>query len=227
MSLLALFNPKLAIDVVVKNRYLLSQIVRRNIASRYRGSALGLIWSVAQPLAMLGVYTFVFSFIFKVRWGVDTEGRGTVAIILFCGLAVFNIFSESLTICCSVIHINPNYVKKVIFPLEILPLCQVISTVILGMIWFGHLWKVTHHAPSSSSVQVMIECLGHYVCHHFLCRTHVHYDVSLGNMISNVMISNVNVPGFLMICLVLCPGSSGRVVLEQNNWLLACLLELS
>ena len=98
---------------------------------------------------------------------------------------------------------------------------------LLGMIWFGHLWKVTHHAPSSSSVQVMIECLGHYVCHHFLCRTHVHYDVSLGNMISNVMISNINVPGFLMICLVLRPGSGGRVVLEQNNWLLACLFEFS
>ena len=121
----------------VKHRSLLWQFVKRNIAVRYRGSMLGLIWSLVQPLMMLCVYTFVFSVIFKARWGVEHGGgRGAFAIILFCGMAIFNIFSESVGGACNVIVGNTNLVKKVIFPLEILPLAQTLSTFILGMIWF-------------------------------------------------------------------------------------------
>lgn len=122
---------------VFRNRTLLSQFVKRNIAVRYRGSMLGLVWSFVQPLMMLSVYTFVFSVVFKARWGVDVGGgRGAFAIVMFCGMAIFNIFSESVNTCCGVVTGNPNLVKKVIFPLEVLPVAQTVSSFILGMVWF-------------------------------------------------------------------------------------------
>ena len=132
-----LWNPLLFFQIIWTNRFLLRSLVVRNIASRYRGSFLGLIWSFVHPLMMLCVYTFVFSVVFKARWGIDTGGgRGAFAIIMFCGMAMFNIFSESVSNSCGVVVDNPNFVKKVIFPLEILPLAQVAASLILGMVWF-------------------------------------------------------------------------------------------
>lgn len=132
-----LWNPLLFFQIIWTNRFLLRSLVVRNIASRYRGSFLGLIWSFVHPLMMLCVYTFVFSVVFKARWGIDTGGgRGAFAIIMFCGMAMFNIFSESVSNSCGVVVANPNFVKKVIFPLEILPLAQVAASLILGMVWF-------------------------------------------------------------------------------------------
>ena len=124
---------------VVKNRSLFAQMTKRNVEMRYRGSALGLVWSFVQPLMMLCVYTFVFSVVFKSRWGVDVsvgDSRGAFAVIMFCGMALFNLFAESINMSCGSIVGNPNLVKKVIFPLEILPLAQVATTFILGMAWF-------------------------------------------------------------------------------------------
>ena len=121
--------------VAVRNRSLLWQFVKRNIAVRYRGSMLGLVWSFVQPLMMLCVYTFVFSVVFQARWDVKLTDKGAFAIIMFCGMALFNIFSESVSLCCGVITGNPNFVKKVIFPLEILPLTQTIACFSLGMVW--------------------------------------------------------------------------------------------
>lgn len=123
--------------IALQHRSLLWQLIKRNIAVRYRGSMLGLVWSFVQPLMMLCVYTFVFSVVFKARWGMDTGGsRGAFAIIMFCGMALYNIFAESVSLCCGVIVSNPNFVKKVIFPLEILPLAQTVSTFILGTVWY-------------------------------------------------------------------------------------------
>ncbi len=138
VDLVKLFNPLIGIKIILENRDLLFQLVKRNIAARYKGSTLGLFWSLVQPLMMLTVYTFVFSVIFKARWGIDnSDSKTAFAIIMFCGMAVFNIFSESVTGSCSLITGNPNYVKKVIFPLEILPVAQVSAAAILGIIWFG------------------------------------------------------------------------------------------
>ena len=123
----------------VKNRTLFVQMTKRNIETRYRGSALGLVWSFVHPLMMLCVYTFVFSVVFQSRWGVDVsvkDNKGAFAVIMFCGMAMFNLFSESINMSCGSIIGNPNLVKKVIFPLEILPLTQVATTFILGMAWF-------------------------------------------------------------------------------------------
>ena len=137
MKKYSLFNPLLSINVLIQNWDLLVQLTKRNIAMRYRGSALGLFWSFAQPLMMLGVYSFVFGIVFKARWGEGIEtGGAAFPVIMFCGMAVFNIFSESVNNCTSVIVGNPSYVKKVIFPLEILPLTVVAASFIFGLAWF-------------------------------------------------------------------------------------------
>src|SRR5689334_24909465 len=102
------------------NRQLIWQMTRREVAGRYRGSLLGLAWSFLNPLLMLLVYTFVFSVIFKSRWGVNiNESKIDFAIILFAGMIVFGLFSEIVNRAPGLIISNVNYVKKVVFPLEI------------------------------------------------------------------------------------------------------------
>lgn len=134
----ALLNPMLGVRIVVRHWDLLRQMLRRNIAMRYRGSVLGLVWSFILPLVMLAVYTFVFGVVFKARWGIESlEGnRAAFPLIMFCGMAVFNIFSESVNAGTSAVLGNPNYVKKVIFPLELLPLCSVLTAFAFGLAWF-------------------------------------------------------------------------------------------
>ena len=123
--------------MIRKNRSLLWQLFIRDIASRYRGSMLGLLWSFIQPLLMLCVYSFVFSIVFKARWGIDTAGnRGAFSIIMFCGMALYTVFAESISMNCGIIVSNSNFVKKVIFPLEILPLAQTSASFFLGLVWF-------------------------------------------------------------------------------------------
>jgi len=104
------------------NRQLILQMTKREIAGRYTGSLIGSAWSFIHPLLMLIIYTFVFSVVFKSRWGADeNESKTEFAIILFAGMIVFNIFSEVVNRAPSLILSNVNYVKKVVFPLEILP----------------------------------------------------------------------------------------------------------
>lgn len=99
---------------------------------------MGLVWMVVTPLMMLSVYTFVFSVIFKARWGAEFgDSKVAFALILFCGIAVFNIFSESIQSAVTAIAAHPNYVKKVVFPLEVLPVVAVLSAVFFGLVWLG------------------------------------------------------------------------------------------
>jgi len=108
--------------VLWSQRELWWRLTEREVLGRYRGSVLGVAWSFLNPLAMLAVYTFVFSYIFKARWGnLANDGPLGFAINLFAGLIVFNMIAECLTKAPGLVVANPNYVKKVIFPLEILP----------------------------------------------------------------------------------------------------------
>lgn len=104
-----------------RHRQLVLQMVKRDIVGRYRGSFLGLLWSFVNPVLMLAVYTFVFSIVFQARWGQGSSDKYEFAMVLFAGLIVFNLFSECITRAPGLILANVNYVKKVIFPLEILP----------------------------------------------------------------------------------------------------------
>ena len=102
------------------NRQLIVQMTTREVVSRYKGSIMGLAWSFFNPVFMLVVYTFVFSVIFKSRWGGD-DIRTLFAVVLFVGMIVLGLFSEVLNRAPSLILSNVNYVKKVVFPIEILP----------------------------------------------------------------------------------------------------------
>jgi lipopolysaccharide transport system permease protein len=104
------------------NRQLIVQMTRREVVGRYKGSAMGLAWSFFNPVFMLTVYTFVFSEVFKSRWGVGGEDSKTqFAVVLFVGMIVHGLFAEVLNRAPSLILSNVNYVKKVVFPLETLP----------------------------------------------------------------------------------------------------------
>jgi lipopolysaccharide transport system permease protein len=106
------------------HRRLIAQFIRREIEGKYRGSVLGIFWSLATPLVMLAVYTFVFGIVFRARWpgrGSEEGSLADFAIVLFAGTTVFNIFSETVARAPGMVVNVPGYVKKVIFPLEILP----------------------------------------------------------------------------------------------------------
>lgn len=115
----------ISIDSMIKsfwnNRALLLTLVKREIAGRYRGSILGIFWSFLNPFFMLLVYTFVFSVVFKARWSGGSESKTEFALVLFAGLLVFNLLCECVNRAPGLIVSNTNYVKKIVFPLEILP----------------------------------------------------------------------------------------------------------
>lgn len=108
--------------VFFRNSNLIIDLIKREVVGRYRGSSMGLLWSFFNPILMLIIYTFVFSIVFKARWPGGSESKTEFALVLFSGLMVFNLFSECINRAPSLILNNANYVKKVIFPLEILPI---------------------------------------------------------------------------------------------------------
>ena len=106
----------------IRNRMLIVQMAKREVLGRYRGSIMGLAWSFFNPLLMLAVYTFFFSFVFKSRWGTAQDaGHADFAIVLFVGLIIHGLFAECINRAPMLINSNVSYVKKVVFPLESFP----------------------------------------------------------------------------------------------------------
>ncbi|NGM86021.1 ABC transporter permease [Parapusillimonas sp. SGNA-6] len=103
-----------------RHRELILDLVKRDFIGRYKGSMLGVVWSLFNPLLMLAIYTFVFSVAFRAKWGTGEESKIAFAIVLFTGMIVHSFFAECLNRAPTLITGNPNYVKKVVFPLEIL-----------------------------------------------------------------------------------------------------------
>jgi len=125
-----------ALVCVYRHGSLIANFVKRDLQARYKGSAIGLFWSVIHPLTMLLLYTFVFSSILKVRVGAE-EGTGSFAIYLFCGLLPWNAFAEGLSRSSGVVLEHANLIKRTIFPAEILPVYPVISGIVNELIGFG------------------------------------------------------------------------------------------
>ena len=118
-----------------QHRQLIKQMAWREVIGRYKGSFIGLFWSFINPVLMLAVYTFVFSVIFKARWGIDGgDSKTSFALILFVGLIVHGLLAEVLNRAPSLIVSNVNYVKKVIFPLEVLPAISLIAALFHSMV---------------------------------------------------------------------------------------------
>lgn len=120
-------SPRELVATIWRNRGLVHALVQREVVARYRGSFAGILWSLFNPVFMLSVYTFVFSVVFKARWSGGSESRGEFALVLFAGMIVFSVFAETITRAPTTIISNPSYVKKVIFPLEIMP-CVALGT---------------------------------------------------------------------------------------------------
>lgn len=130
--------------------YLLFQFVRREVVGRYRGSILGIFWSFVAPLIMLCIYTFVFSFVFKSRWGVGDAGIADFALNLFAGILLHAILAECLNRSAGLMRENANYIKKIVFPLPLIPLAIVGASafhfligfsvlLIACLVWYAHI----------------------------------------------------------------------------------------
>jgi len=118
-----------------QHRELIVQMTKREILGRYRGSFMGLLWSFITPVLMLAVYTFVFSVVFRVKWGVGDEASKTsFALVLFVGLIVHGLLAEVLNRAPGLIIGNANYVKRVVFPLEILPVVSLAAALFHSML---------------------------------------------------------------------------------------------
>lgn len=134
-------SPHEMIASLWRNRSLVLALTKREVVGRYRGSFLGIFWSFFHPLFMLAVYTFVFSVVFKARWGDGTGTKAEFALVLFAGLIVFNLFAECFCRAPGIILSNVNYVKKVVFPLEVLPWvglgAALFHTGISVFVWIG------------------------------------------------------------------------------------------
>lgn len=132
-------SPKEMVASFWRNKGLIRNLVHREVVGRYKGSMLGIVWSLVTPVLMLAVYTFVFSVVFKTRWGSGEGGSSSAefALILFAGLLVFNLFAECINRAPGSVLANVNYVKKVVFPLEVLPLVYMGSALFHFSISFG------------------------------------------------------------------------------------------
>jgi len=136
-------SPKEMCACLWRNRNLIKESVKREVMGRYRGSAIGLLWSFFNPLLMLAIYTFVFSEVFKSRWSVGSDSKTEFALVLFAGLIVFNLFAECINRAPGLILSNVNYVTKVVFPLEILPFVVLMSALFHTVISLG-VWGLAY-----------------------------------------------------------------------------------
>jgi lipopolysaccharide transport system permease protein len=126
-------------------RDLVWQMTERDARSRYRGSAGGLFWVAVHPLLMLVVYTFFFTEVFPSRWGGAEGGRGDFALVLFIGLLLHGMLAEVLTRAPGLVVGYPNFVKKVVFPLDVLPIVSLGTALFHFAIGFA-IWLAFHFA---------------------------------------------------------------------------------
>jgi lipopolysaccharide transport system permease protein len=155
-------GPQASFSSVFRNLPLISRLVRREVEARYRGSLLGILWAFLVPMILLAVYTFVFSVVFSVRWEATLESRTHFALVLFSGLLIYNICNECLSRAPSLMLAHSTYIKKVIFPLEILPWVTLFAAVVNALIGFailllGYLFVVG--IPPWTIVMIPIICI--------------------------------------------------------------------
>ena len=154
-----------------RHRDLLWQFTRRNFELTLRGSHLGLIWSFLNPLLMLGLYVFVFGFIFGGHFGVVASETATdYALGVFLGLTIFGLIAETIAMAPMIIASSPNFVKKVVFPLEVLPAATVGASIgrmliglafaLIGIILFGPGWHSGLLWLPVIILPVILGCLG-------------------------------------------------------------------
>jgi lipopolysaccharide transport system permease protein len=153
---------------VYRHRYLLGQLIKRDVLLRYRGAMFGVAWIFLSPLLMLAIFAFVFGHIFQARWPEQPEGM-PFWLMLYTGLIVFNLFGETVSRAPGTVRSYPSYVKKIIFPVEILPLVPLgaglvhaafnLAILAAALAWFGQL-NVTLLMTPVLIVPVLLLALG-------------------------------------------------------------------
>ncbi len=141
-------NPLSLPRTLIRHGYLLGQLVKRDVLLRYRGAYFGVLWVFLNPLIMLAIFSFVFGQIFQARWPAQA-GSVPLALNLYCGLIAFNLFAETVSRAPAAVRSYPSYVKKIIFPVEILPVVPFGAALIHAgfnllilfgaLAWTGHL----------------------------------------------------------------------------------------
>jgi lipopolysaccharide transport system permease protein len=128
-----------AFRTLLDNRELIAGLTKRDVAQRFRSSMLGPVWLVAQPLLLLALYSFVFQIVLRARWGIEGPGGSPVpfGLVLFVGLVLHAIIADTLVRAPATITANVSLVKRVIFPLEILPVVNVASSLVTALVSFG------------------------------------------------------------------------------------------
>ena len=155
--ILRFISPMAPIRTIFKHRELLGQLARREVVGRYRGSYLGVLWALITPLMTLAVFSLVFGTIHNNKWA---KPAGQVAsassalefpMNMFIGIIMFGIFSEVATRAAVLITSNPNFVKKAVFPLELLGVSVAIGSVVHALMTLAiellFVWVVQGHVP--------------------------------------------------------------------------------
>lgn len=136
------------------HRGLAAQLAAREVRSRYRSHALGPLWTLLHPLAMLAIFTFLFAVVFRARWS-EGGGVGEVALQIFAGLIVFQIFRELVGRAPGLVVGHSNFVKRVVFPLEVLPVVDLLTalfTFAVGMaVWMLGWFVIQREAPHATA----------------------------------------------------------------------------
>lgn len=130
-------SPGALLTSIRTHAHLIRQLVMRDVRQRYSGSALGVLWMLAQPLLLLAVYSFVFTQVFQARWGnlPNADDAAPFALILFAGLIMHQFLADVLGRAPRLMVDHASYVKKIIFPLEILPIIATGSALFHAMVY--------------------------------------------------------------------------------------------
>lgn len=125
---------------------LIVSLTRRDLAERFQGSLLGPLWYFITPAILILTYTLVFGVVFKVRMPFARAGQSSnveFGLFLFSGLLIFTVFSDVVSRSTSLVVSKPNFVKKIVFPLEILSVVTVLSALAGGLLSFALLLVAT------------------------------------------------------------------------------------
>lgn len=146
-------NPVTTVASLWAKRDLIHQFTKREVLERHKGAMLGMAWNIISPMLTIAVYTFLFGVMFNVRFGDRTGSVADYVLPFFTGFLLYHVFSESANRAPNLITSRRNFVKKVVFPIQILPLTVVLSTAIylavtVGLVVVGNL--ITHGEVSAT-----------------------------------------------------------------------------
>lgn len=148
-------------------RQLILTLGLREVTQRFRSSSLGLLWTVIQPLAVVTIFYFVFSVVFQNRWGAADESKGDFIIALFSGFLVYNLFFDTVSRAPMMVVGNINYVKKLVFPIHLIPFIISIGSLVSFFCTFVILvlmYMLIHQgAPHFAVVTVFLSVLPVYL----------------------------------------------------------------